>query len=232
LGTDGYFGLMGMSATNKVDNPLVKADVKNKYAFSGSFSLEFLNLHSRSQSTYGRTAPGFGIKTKAEWMFTFADNSADGGGENLGLNFLNVPLLLEACLGYSKGVSRASRTPDKDTYNSHIDGFGNITTEHRYQPGVYSPGGNPISTASFIYAGPQICYIVKSFHNNSPITDANLNNNTLAFVGGFNFWFPGINLDVSYQKGLTSIYNNKTVMMDGFMLRLGFWLASYKRRLY
>jgi hypothetical protein len=72
--------------------------------------------------------------------------------------------------------------------------------------------------------------LFKSFNfNGASIKDQKLKNNYFALRGGLTFCFYRANLDFSYQKGLTSIYNGKSITVDGFMCRLG---INFGKRLY
>ncbi|MDP4284495.1 MAG: hypothetical protein Q8891_08735 [Bacteroidota bacterium] len=231
VGTDGMFGLVGVTPLKPTDNPLVQSNnVSAKYAVAAGFYAEFLQLRKRADSKWGSTAPSFGIKTKLDWQFFRADNSSDGGGESFGLNYANVPVLFEYCLGYHQGVTRASRTPGTTTYNGVENSDGSFTVTERSTSGTYNPGGQKTSTGTFIYFGPQISYLFKSFnYTGDPIKDANLKNTYVGVVGGFTFCTHKLNFDLSYQQGITSIYNGKNVTVNGFMLRIG---VNFGNRLY
>jgi len=228
-GTDGMFGLAGVSLLTKADNPLINSDLDRKYAVAAGFYAEFLQLKKRADTKWGAMEPGFGIKTKLDWQFFRADNSKNGGSESLGLNYFNVPVLFEYCLGYHEGVTRASVTPENTTISEydHTDYTHIIATT---TPSHYNPGGAATSSATFIYAGPQICYLFKSFnYSGASIKDQNLKNNYVGLVGGVTFCLHQLNFDFSYQKGMTSIYNGKNIMIDGFLCRVG---INFGRRLY
>ena len=230
LATDGMFGLAGMSSVQKADNPLVANNFEKKYAAGAGFYAEFLQLHKRENTGYGSIAPGFGIKTKIDWQFFRADNSSNGGGESTGLNFLNVPVLFEYYTSYRQGVTRASYTPGTTTYQGRQNSDGSVTVTENSTSGTYSRGGDKTSGGSYVYFGPQISYLFKSFnYSGDPINDQNLVNNYIGVVGGFAFCLHQLNFDFSYQKGLTSIYTGKNITIDGFMFRFG---INFGRRLY
>ena len=50
-------------------------------------------------------------------------------------------------------------------------------------------------------------------------------------MGGLNFYYGFLNLNYSYEKGLTSIYSGKNIFIDGFLFRLGinFGNRAYSR---
>lgn len=207
------------------------ADLKRTYAFSADLYLEFLKLGSRRNTEYGSIKPTFGIKTKMEWSFYNADNTmnGDGGTETFGLNYAAVPLLFEYCLGYHQGVTRASHTPGTTTYTGRSNYDGSYSVTESSTAGTYNPGGRT-SNATFIYFGPKICYLFKSFnYTGDPIVDQNLVNNYYAFVGGVTFCYHQLNLDFSYQKGMTSIYKGKDITIDGFLMTIG---INFTNRLY
>ena len=229
-GTDGMFGLAGVSQLKQADNPLINSDLDRQYAVSADLYLEFLKLEKRKNEVYGSIKPTFGIKTKLEWTFFRADNSKNNGGEYLALNYINIPVLFEYCLGYHQGVTRASYTPGTNTYNGRQNSDGSVTVTESSTAGTHYAGGNRTSWGSFIYFGPQVSYLFKSFNSNGDlIKDQNFRNNYLGLTGGFTFCFYRVNLDFSYQKGLTSIYNGKNITVDGFMCRLG---INFGKRLY
>ena len=212
VGTDGGFGLAGVSQLKTADNPLINSDLDRQYAVSADLYLEFLKLEKEKNEGYGSIKPTFGIKTKLEWTFFRADNSKSGGVENFGLNYINVPVLFEYCLGYHQGVTRASYTPGSTTYNGRQNPDDSVTVTENYTPGTHYAGGNKTSWGTFIYFGPQVSSLFKSFnYNGASIKDQNLKNNYFGLTGGFTFCFYRANLDFSYQKGMTSIYNGKTL---------------------
>src|SRR6185312_17008228 len=228
-GTDGWTGQAGVTPLKLKDNPLIHSDLKRQYAVAAAFYIEFLQLKKRTVTKWGATAPGFGIKTKLDWQFFRADNSNSGGGEALGLNYANIPVLFEYCLGYHQGVTRGGVVPGNTTVSEydHTDYTHIITnTTSSY----YSSGGAKTESGTFIYFGPQVSYLFKSFnYSGAMIKDANLKNNYIGLVGGFTFWIHKLNLDLSYQKGMTSIYNGKNITVDGFLLRVG---INFGSRLY
>ncbi|MDE3213642.1 MAG: hypothetical protein KGM98_10440 [Bacteroidota bacterium] len=231
VGTDGMFGLAGVTQLKQTDNPLVNSDLARRWAVSAGIDAEWLTLHTRKHpSTWGRTMPGFGIKTKLNWQFFRADNSQNSGNSNLGLNYVNLPILFEYCVGYHQGVTRASRTPGTTTYRGTQNYDGSVTVTETSTPGTYNPGGVPTSTATFLYFGPQICYLFKSFnYTGDPIKNPELRNTYVGLTGGVTFWLHGLNLDFFYQKGLTSICSGKNVTVDGYMLSIG---INFGKRLY
>ncbi len=179
----------------------------------------------------GARMPGIGFKTKLDWEFFEATN----GGESVGLNFLDIPFLFEYCLGYHEGVAAPHAIAGSSTTTTfdHPElNYTHVITVTR-GPG-YDPGGYPVSRATFIYFGPQICDLFKSFHdtpsgNTSPITDPNLRSTYVGLVGGFTFWINYLNLDLSYQKGLQSIYTGKDVYINGFIFKIG---VNFSRRIF
>jgi hypothetical protein len=229
-GTDGMLGMEGLSTLKKADNPLINNDLQNKYAASAAFYAEFLQLRRREDTKWGAIAPGFGIKTKVEWQFFRADNSSSGGGESFGLNTINVPLLFEYYTGYHQGVTRAGRTPSTTTYRGQGLSDGSYQVTESTSGGDYYAGGAQTSGGSFIYFGPQICHIFKSFnYTGDPIVNTKLVNDYVGLVGGFAFCMHQINFDFSYQKGMTSIYKGKNITEDGFMMKIG---INFGSRLY
>lgn len=228
-GTDAWTGQAGVTPLKKADNPLINSDLKRQYAVAAGLYVEFLQLKNRANAYWGATAPGFGIKTKLDWQFFYADNSNNGGGEHFGLNYVNIPVLFEYCLGYHQGVTTPSVTPGNTTITEydHTDYTHIITTT---TPSHYNRGGSKTEGGTFIYFGPQVSYLFKSFnYSGATIKDPNLKNNYIGLVGGFTFWVHRANFDISYQKGMTSIYNGKNVTIDGFLLRFA---INFGSRLY
>jgi len=231
----GWWGGSGMSSLRAASNPLIRSDFSFNYCGSADFYAEFLSTHTRQDPQWGKIAPGFGIKTKLDWEFFYADNSSAGGGESLGLNYMDVPFLLEYCLSYHQGVTRGYVSPSSSYTTEYDHPEGNythiITTT---TPAQYHSGGQPMSTGIVIYGGPQICYLFKSFHDVNgnkydPINDPNLTTTYAGIVGGFTFWIHEINFDISYQKGLQSIYRNKDLYINGFLFKVG---INFSKRLY
>ena len=228
-GTDAMFGLAGLSTLKKGDNPLVNSDLNRTWAVATDLYLELLKLHQRPDVTYGSVTPTFGFKTKLEWSVFNADNSKNAGGENLVLNTIGVPLLFEICLGHKEGVTRASYSPGTTTYTGRSNYDHSVTVTEQSTPGTYSSGGAKTCWGSFIYFGPKMCYIFKSFNTGNVIDDNNLVKNYTALVGGITFYTHKLNLDFSYQKGMTSIYKGKDITIDGFLVTLG---INFTSRLY
>lgn len=229
-GTDAMFGIAGVTPLKKADNPLINSDLKRQYAVAAGIYVEFLQLKNRANAKWGATAPGFGIKTKLDWQFFYANNSNNGGGESLGLNYINIPVLFEYCLGYHQGVTTASYTPGTTTYNGRANSDGSVTVTENSTSGTYNRGGSKTEMGTFFYFGPQMNYLFKSFnYNGATIKDPNLKNTYIGLVGGFTFWVHKVNFDLSYQKGMTSIYNGKTVTIDGYLLRIA---INFGSRLY
>jgi hypothetical protein len=229
----GWWGMSGMSSLKQANNPLANSNLGSSYSVSADFYADFLSMRKRTNAKWGSTAPGFGIKTKLDWEYFYADNSSSGGGESIGMNYLDVPILFEYCLSFHEGVTRAGVTPENSTTSvyDHTDYTHIITVT---TPSHYNPGGAPTSTATFIYAGPQICYLFKSFHNtgsinSSPINDPNLRNSYIGLVAGFTFWLNQLNFDLSYQKGLQSIYSGKDLYINGFLFKVG---INFNKRLF
>ncbi len=221
---------VGLSTLKAKENPLVSNDLDRNYAFEFGLYADFFKLRNRSNSTWGNKMPGFGIRTGVNWTFFRADNSADGGGESLGFNYANVPLLLEICVGYKQGVTSAYTTPGTTTYKGTRNSDGSVTVTESSTNSTYSPGGAKTSGGALLYFGPQYSYLAKSFHSTeSPIANTNLNKNYVSIVGGIIFWMNLICFDFSYQKGLNSIYNGKDITIDGFVVKLG---INFNRRLY
>jgi hypothetical protein len=237
-GSDFLSGIAGMSPMDNADNPLVGGDYFNrKYEIEGGFYAEYLHLHHRKKlNSWGNSInPDFGIKFNPNWTYFHADNSGQPNGtlatQYVGLNYANFPIVFEYCLGYKQGVSTSSYTPGTTTYHSEYDGLDNsVTTTATNTPGQYNPGGEPVSKGFFIYIGPKISYLFKSDnYTGNPINDPNLKKTYMGVTGGMTLEFRAVNLDLSYQKGLTSIYSGKNVMVNGFLLRIG---INFGRRLY
>ncbi len=229
----GWWGLSGMSSLKQANNPLIVSNLDYSYSGSGDIYAEFLKMKKRDNNRWGNRSPDFGIKTKLDWEFFYADNSGNGGGEAIGLNYLDIPVLFEYCLSYCQGVTRGGVTPEYShtSVYEHSDYTHVITTT---TPAHYNPGGAATCHGTFIYAGPQLCYLFKSFHNVgsdkfNPINDPNLKNTYIGFATGFTFWVHQLNFDLSYQKGLQSIYNGKDLYINGFLFKVG---INFKRRLY
>lgn len=230
VGTDFASGQTGVSDLKAADNPLVTQDQMRRYAFEAGLYAEFLNLHQRKQNQWGNTAPGFGLRTGVNWEYYRADNSSNGGSQNLGLNYADVPLLLEYVIGYRQGRTRASYTPGTTTLHGVQNSDGSVTVTESSTSGSYNPGGARTSNGTMLYIGPELGYLFKSYNfSGDPIKDPNLSHTKLGLVMGIQFWLHTLNIDVCYQKGLGSIYPGKNITIDGFMMKLG---INFERRLY
>lgn len=230
VGTDFASGQTGVSDLKAADNPLVTQNLMRRYAFEAGLYAEFLKLHQREQANWGSIAPGFGLRTGVNWEYYRADNSSDGGSQNLGLNYADVPLLLEYVIGYRQGRTRPSYTPGSTTLHGVQNSDGSVTVTESSTSGTYNPGGARTSTGTMLYIGPELGYLFKSYNfSGDPIQDPNLSHTKLGLVVGIQFWLHTLNIDVCYQKGLGSIYPGKNVTIDGFMMKLG---INFERRLY
>lgn len=224
----GWWGLSGMSSLNKSGNPLVVSDLHDSYSYSADFYAEFLQINARQDERWGKLAPGFGIKTKLDWEFFEADNGT-GGDQAIGLNYLDVPLLFEYCLSFHEGNTQGFTSPGSSntqvydhSYYEHI-----ITTTTSAQ---YHPAGRGC-TSFFIYGGPQICYLFKSYNDTQsgdfePINNPDLKTSYLGLIGGFTYCINSFNLDISYERGLQSIYNGSNVYINGFLFKIGINFSS------
>lgn len=227
-----WWGGTGMSPLKAASNPLLHADLTSQTAYSGDFYLEWLKKKKGDRND----GPGLGIKTKLVWDYFTANNSSSGGSyESLTLNYINVPVLFEYCLSFkNKVTSPHTIAPSSNTQTSVYDHtyYQHVITVTTTTPGGYNPGGVPYSDAIFIYGGPQICYLAKGFHNingkEQVINDANLKTSYVGLIGGFCFYLNHLNLDLSYQRGLTSIDSEKNVLVNGFLFKIGFNLSKRK----
>jgi len=225
VGTDAAFGLAGVSLLNVADNPLVNSDLKRFWAANAGLYFEFLKLNRKSDIV----KPTFGFKTKIEYNLFDADNSKESGGEELMLNSVGVPLLFEICLGHSEGIETSIFYPGSTTYKGTRHSDNSVTITEQSTPGSYSRGGGRTSWGTFIYFGPKMCYLFKSLNTGKEIEDENFVKNYTALVGGITFYRGRMNLDLSYQKGMTSIYKGRDITIDGFLVTLG---INFNSRVY
>ncbi len=233
LDVGAWWGGTGVSPLKAATNPLIQSNLGYRVAYSGDVYFEW--LHRKENP--GSVGPDFGIKTKLVWDYFSANNNGSGHGyESLTLNYVNVPLLFEYCISFSNRVTQARYiAPSSNSYTYVYDHgyYYHVITTTTDNPGGYTPGGIPYSNAIFIYAGPQICYLAKGFHNINgagPAVDSDpaLQKSYVGFVGGFCFYLADINLDLSYQRGLTSIAKGENVYVDGFFFKIGFNLSKRK----
>lgn len=227
-----WWGGTGVTPLEPKTDALVQSHLMHQTAYSGDIYLEWL----RKKNKPGSVGPGFGIKTKATWDWFTASNGGDGNGqESLTLNYVNVPLLFEYCLSFKNKVTRPSYTAPTSYTSAYVFDHGDyyhIIYNTTSTPGHYNPGGVPYTDAIFVYAGPQICYLAKGFHSlngtESVDTDPALTKSYAGFIAGFCFYLANLNVDISYQRGLTSICTGKSVYVSGCLFRLGFNLTRRK----
>lgn len=215
----------GLTTLKATENPLVKTDLVNQGIYEAGMYAELLNVKKRRQpSEWGSVKPTFGIKTGINWTFSKAtDEENFNNNESLGLNYINIPFLLEFCLGYKLGVTAASRS--SDTYEGRANYDGSVTIRHT--PGTYNPGGSPTQAATFFYTGPTFGYLIKSFNfTGDPINNVNLVKRNIGWNVGLVFWLGKISLDLSYQKGLTTIYKGKDIPNYAYLFKLGISLTN------
>lgn len=197
----------------------------NQGVYEAGVNAEFLQIKTRKRSSeWGNVKPSMGIKTGVNWTFSKATDESFNTNESMGLNYINVPLLLEFCLGYKLGVTAPSRTPDTYEGRSNYDGSViNIT----HTPGTYNPGGVATQRATFFYTGPTFGYLFKSFnYSGDPINNVNLVKNNICWNVGLVFWLGKISFDFSYQKGLTSIYSGKNIPTYAYLMKMDMCLTK------
>ncbi|MHB1921425.1 MAG: hypothetical protein ACYCOO_04240 [Chitinophagaceae bacterium] len=233
LDLGGWWGGTGVTPLQPATDPLVQSNLPSQLAYSSDISLEW--LHKKSQPDL--LGPGFGIKTKLVWDYFTAGNGGSGNGaESLTLNYINVPVLLEYCLSFKHKVTQAHYfAPTSSTQTSVYDHgyYQHIITTTSRNPGWYYPGGVPYTNATFIFLGPQICYMIQGYHHVKGSvmqeSDPSLQKAYVGLVGGFYFDLAGfINVNISYQRGLTSIYSGKNVYVNGFIFGIGINLTRRK----
>jgi hypothetical protein len=232
LNVGAWWGGTGVTPLDPKTNTLVQSKLMHQTAYTGEVYLEW--LHKKNKP--GTIGPDLGIKTKLVWDYFTASNGGSGTGqESLTLNYVNVPLLFEYCLSFKNKVTAPSYTaPSSNSYTYVYDHgyYYHVVTTTTSSPGGYNPGGIPYTNAIFIYAGPQLCYLAKGFHSlngtESADTDPALAKSYAGLIGGFCFYLSNLNLDISYQRGLTSICTGKNVYVSGFLFRIGFNLTRRK----
>jgi hypothetical protein len=233
LDVGAWWGGTGVSPLKVASDPLVHNNLAYQVAYTGDIYLEW--LHRKNQS--GSVGPDFGIKTKLVWDYFSANNNGSGSGyESLTLNYLNVPLLFEYCISFKNKVTQPHYNAPSSNSQTYVYDHGyyyHVITTTTTTPGSYNPGGVPYNNAIFIYAGPQVCYLTKGFHNlngggEAVDTDPAMQKSYIGFVGGFCFYLANINMDISYQRGLTSIAKGENVYVEGFFFKLGFNLSKRK----
>ncbi|TDW97497.1 hypothetical protein [Dinghuibacter silviterrae] len=227
-----WWGGTGVAPLDPKTNTLVQSHLMHQTAYSGDIYLEW--LHKKNKP--GRIGPDIGIKTKLVWDYFTANNGGDGNGqESLTLNYINVPVLFEYCISFKNKVTSPSYTAGSSNSYTYVYDHGyyyHVITTTTTTPGHYNPGGIPYTNAIFVYAGPQICYLAKGFHSlngtEAVDTDPALTKSYAGFIGGFCFYLANLNIDISYQRGLTSICTGKNVYVSGCLFRVGFNLTRRK----
>jgi len=232
LDVGAWWGGTGVTPLDPKSNPLIASQLHSQTAYTGDIYFEWLH-RTKAQ---GRVGPDFGIKTKLVWDWFTTNNGGSGNGyESLTLNCANVPLLFEYCLSFKNKVTVPHYiAPTSNTQYTVYDHsyYYNVFATTTTTSGGWTAGGIPYSDAIFIYAGPQICYLTEGFHNvngkTSVDTDPALEKSYAGFVGGFCFYLANLNVDISYQRALTSIAKGQNVYVSGFLFRLGFNLSRRK----
>jgi hypothetical protein len=232
LDVGAWWGGTGVLPLKAATNPLVNSNLAYQTAYTGDIYFEW--LHKKSKE--GTVGPDMGIKTKLVWDYFTANNNGNGNGyESLTLNYVNVPFLFEYCLSFKNKVTAAryiAPTSNSQTYFYDHGYYYHVITTTTTTQGGYVPGGVPYSDAIFLYAGPQICYLTRGFHNTNGAekvdTDPALERSYVGFIGGFCFYLANLNLDISYQRGLTSIATGQNVYVSGFLFKAGFNLTRRK----
>ncbi|MBY0349011.1 MAG: hypothetical protein GTN67_03115 [Hydrotalea flava] len=225
-----WWGGTGISSLKATDNPVLTGDLKTQIAYTGDLYIEWLHRKYKS------SGPDFGLKTKLVWDYFTANNAQSGNSlESFTLNYISAPVLFEYCISFKNKVTSARYIAPSSTTQTYIysHSYGdNIVSNTTVNPGGYSPGGVPFSDAIFLYAGPSINFLAKAFHNQNGneyvLNNNQLNSSYVGFVGGVCLYLFMINIDISYQRGFTSIYNNSNVVLSGFLVRLGFNLSRRK----
>ena len=232
LDVGAWWGGTGVTPLAPASNELIASKLHYQIAYTGDIYFEWLH----KKAAVGRVGPDFGIKTKLVWDWFTANNGGSGNGyESLTLNYVDVPLLFEYCLSFKNKVTVPHYIAPNTNYQTYVYDHGyyyHVITTETSTPGGWTAGGVPYSNAIFIYAGPQICYLTEGFHNvngkSTMDTDPALEKSYAGFVGGFCFYLANINVDISYQRALTSIAKGQNVYVSGFLFRLGFNLTRRK----
>ena len=234
LDVGGWWGGTGVTPLKPTNNPLIQSKLGSyKVAYSGDVYLEW--LHKKDKP--GRVGPDYGIKTKLVWDYFDANNGGSGPGyESLTLNYVNVPVLFEYCLSFANKVTQPhyiAPTSNSQTYVYDHGYYYHVITTTTNTPGGYSPGGIPYTDAIFVYAGPQVCYLARGYHNVNGSgevqdTSAALEKAYVGLVGGFCFYLGNFNVDISYQRSLSSIASGGNVNVSGFLFKVGFNLTRRK----
>lgn len=227
FGIDLGLPVVGLTPTAAPDNPMVQggATIRNEMGYSGGLVLQFMKTKKKSD---GRVAPAFGIQIKG--LYNYFMCIADGefptyNDQNFEIGEMAIPVLFKACLFSKEADIAPSRDPDKIEISR---GARPGEYEGRYTPGQYHAGYRT-TLAVFLYAGPQIGVIndivyesssssyKSAFENLRP----NLKKTNMSVVGGIQFTGGRIYLDISYQRGLQSIYTGKEVFISGGIGRIG-----------
>ncbi len=217
----------GLTPTTGSGNPMVQggATLKDGMGFSGGATIQFIKTKKKSD---GRIAPAFGIQLKA--LYNNFVSTASGvypsyDDQTIKISEMAVPILFKVCIMSKEGDIKSSTDPDvieirKGSHDGEYEG--------RYTPGQYHAGYHT-TVAVFIYAGPQIGFLNNTTFESSSATyktgfetiRKNLKSNNISVVGGMQFMLGRTYFDVSYQKGLQTIYNGANVFMNGLIGRFG-----------
>lgn len=227
FGIDLGLPVVGLTPTTAPGNPMVQGGVtlKNEMGYSGGLVLQFMKTKEKPG---GRIAPSFGIQLKG--LYNYFSGRADGvfptyDDQTIGIGEMAIPVLFKVCLLSKEVDVPASRDPDKiEIRRGHRDG----EYEGRYTPGQYHDGYRT-SAAVFLYAGPQMGFINNITYNSSSSTyksafenmRTNLKSTNISFVAGMQLMVGRAYLDISYQRGLQTIYEGKNVFISGAIGRIG-----------
>lgn len=227
FGIEGGLSIGGITPSTAPDNPLVQggAVLKGGFGLTGGASLQFIKTKKKSD---GRIAPLLGFQLKA--LYNNFTSMADGvfptyNDQTIKITEFAVPLLFNLCISSKEADIAPSRDPDKiEISRGSRDG----EYEGRYTPGQYHAGYHT-TLAVFIYAGPQIGFLNNvvyesgnaGYKSGFESVRKNLKSNNLSAVGGIRFVAGRTCFDISYQKGLQSVYNGADVYINSWIGKFG-----------
>lgn len=223
FGIEFGFPIAKINPVNNPDNPLIQGSdpLVGGLGFSGGVFAEFMGVRKKTDGRYG---PGGGIKLRFQYSQQYIENGKFLNGETFTFNYIFASLVYKICIG--SGEVDIPPSKDSDTYRAR-----KLTPnvwELEVQEGRTHPGYRT-TRSFFLYIGPQtgslqsLAYESDNSNYESSFKSVrpNVKKTDIALVGGAEIWVGRIYLDLSYQRGIQSIYTGSNVYLNAFVFKFG-----------
>ena len=189
LGIEGGLGGGGMTALLKTNNDIIidNSALKKDFAYSGGAFLQLMR-------------EGFGFEVSVDYNSYAANAESFSTPEDIKFRYLSVPLVFKVRLSKGEGYEAGSWSDES---------YSLIGNTLYHSPSQYSAGG-AFTRSVFFYAGAQYDMLKRATHTHTTneVTDdisGLLAETGYSLVVGAEIAVNMISMDLSYQRGMTSI---------------------------